>query len=307
VTPDSHSRFGDFPYIGGGEWRGKLLGEESLWPATWPQMERLKFLSPDGRRFWKFEGMGRLGQEVFGYAQGLAKRGFGPDVEDGGDGFASYATLRGRPLRPRDLSPSVIDRIGDYCAFRAAEFDLGPTTPDPLSQMVTFNIQKEFGVEVELDDLTEGRRILTDGKMQPWEWILCDDGSLIKTDACSHGNDHFFPGPCDVTWDLAGAAVEWDLNAAAKERLLGRFHQLTGQNVKSQFNAYLLAYSVFRLAWSKMAIPTLHDKTEELRLRQDCARYRAYSYRELMKRTELHDRKPIASASDSNVVTFVSR
>ena len=38
---------------------------------------------------------------------------------------------------------------------------------DLLSEMVTFNIQKEFGVEIELDELKDGRKILADGRMQP--------------------------------------------------------------------------------------------------------------------------------------------
>jgi hypothetical protein len=307
VTPDSHSRFRDFLYIGGGEWRGKILGEKSVWPATWPQMERLKFLSPDGRRFWKFEGLGRLGQEVLGYSRRLADRGFGVELEDGGDGFASYAKVEGRPLRLQDLSRSMIERISVYCAFRAAEFEVTPTSQDPLYQMVSFNIQKEFGIEIELDELRDGRKILADGRMQPWEWMLCNDGRVLKTDGCAHGNDHFFPGPCDVAWDLAGAAVEWDLNPDATECLLERFHQLTGDDVSSRFEAYVLAYSIFRLAWSKMAIPTLQDRAEETRLRQDCRQYRERAQHGLIKRNQLHDRKPTASSGNSSSITFASR
>jgi adenine/guanine phosphoribosyltransferase-like PRPP-binding protein len=307
VTPDSHSRFRDFPYIGGGEWRRTLLGDESLWPATWPQMERLKFLSPDGRRFWKFEGMGRLGQDVLSCSRRLAECGFGVEVEDGGDGFASYARLEGRPLRSQDLSKSMVERISEYCAFRAAEFEMPRATPDLLSQMVTFNIQNEFGVEIELDELADGRTTLTDGRMQPWEWILCNDGRVLKTDSCAHGNDHFFPGPCNITWDLAGAVVEWGLDADSTERVLSRFNQLTGEDVSSRFDAYLLAYSVSRLAWSKMALPTLQDDAEEIRLRQDCQRYRVRAQHELAKRTQMHERKSVAPANDSNSITLALR
>ena len=306
VSPDSHSRFRDFPYIGGGEWRRRFVGEEALWPATWPQMERLKFLSPDGRRFWKFEGMGRLGQEVLGYSRCLAEQGFSPEVEDGDDGFASYTQLDGRVLGSQDLSRCVLERISEYCAFRSVEFGVQRTNASQLSHMVTFNVQNEFGVQIELDELSEGKIILADGRMQPWEWILCNDGRLLKTDACTHGNDHFFPGPCDIAWDLAGAAVEWEFDADATDQLLRRFHDLTADDVRSRFDAYLLAYSVFRLGWSKMAIPTLNDKAEEARLLQDCRRYRARAQHELINRTELHGTKMLAPASDSRPITFAT-
>ena len=41
-------------------------------------MERLKFLSPDRRQFFKFEGMGPLGSEVRSRAFVLAAAGFSP-------------------------------------------------------------------------------------------------------------------------------------------------------------------------------------------------------------------------------------
>ena len=38
----------------------------------------------------------------------------------------------------------------------------------------------------------------------------------MKVDAAAHGDDHGFPGPVDVAWDLAGAVVEWELGGAAR-------------------------------------------------------------------------------------------
>ncbi len=37
-------------FIGGGQWRSRLIGNESEWPASWPSFERLKYLSPDCTR-----------------------------------------------------------------------------------------------------------------------------------------------------------------------------------------------------------------------------------------------------------------
>jgi hypothetical protein len=306
VEPDSHSRFRDFPYIGGGEWRRRFLADESVWPATWPQMERLKFLSPDGLRFWKFEGMGARGQEAFDCSRILAERGFGIEIEDGGGGFASYPVLQRTALRTEDLSTSMLERISEYCAFRAAEFGVPRTTPDLLSEMVTFNLQQEFGVDIHLEELNGHGCILADGHMQPHEWIPSKDGHVLKTDACAHGNDHFFPGPCDIAWDLAGAAVEWDFDSDATEHMLSRFQRLTGDDARSRFNWYAVAYSVFRLAWCKMAILTVQGDPEELRLRYEYRRYRARAHRELMKRAQVEQTKLLVRPNDSNAVRLAS-
>ena len=39
-----------------------------------------------------------------------------------------------------------------------------------------------------------------------------------------HGDDHFFPGPTDIAWDLAGTIVEWEL-APAVDRTADRGYQ----------------------------------------------------------------------------------
>ena len=56
------------------------------------------------------------------------------------------------------------------------------------------------------------RPLIVDGRLQPWEWIVTRQGVLLKTDASSHGDDHFLPGPTDIAWDLAGVIVDWDLD-----------------------------------------------------------------------------------------------
>jgi len=107
---------------------------------------------------------------------------------------------------------------------------------------------------------------LVDGRMQPFEWIASSQGELLKTDAISHGDNHFFPGPCDIAWDLAGAIVEWDLSSEATEFLLRRFKQLSGRDVVQRLDAYMLAYCVFRLGFCKMAASTVLGSREESRL-----------------------------------------
>ncbi|HEX3739408.1 MAG TPA: hypothetical protein VHV29_06750 [Terriglobales bacterium] len=270
-------RFENFPYLGGGGWRQYVFSDEGEWPESWTQMERLKFLSPDRRQFFKFEGMGPLGSEVRSRAFVLAAAGLSPAVSDTGDGFVSYANIEGRSLRRDDVSDSVLERIAQYCSFRVSEFACAAPQHSELSRMLEYNVQQEFGQELKLNggELASAREVLTDGRMQPFEWIAARQGQLLKTDGINHGDNHFFPGPCDIAWDLAGVIVEWDLDANATEFLLRRFRQISGIDVSATLDIYRLAYCVFRLGFCKMARSTVLGSPEELRLTSAYHRYRS--------------------------------
>jgi hypothetical protein len=268
TAPSGSSRFQNFPYLGGGDWRIHFFKSEEDWPESWTQMERLKFLSPDRRQFFKFEGMGPLGSEVCERAFSLAEQGFSPAVADAGDGFLCYQTLKGRNLRKQDVSSSVLEQIARYCSFRVSNFSCASPSNSELGNMLEFNVQQEFGQKLRLDPAQLGSTnpVLVDGRMQPFEWIASSQGELLKTDAISHGDNHFFPGPCDIAWDLAGTMVEWDLSSEATEFLLRRFKQLSGMDVVQELDAYVLAYCMFRLGFCKMAASTVLGSREELRL-----------------------------------------
>jgi hypothetical protein len=268
TEPSVSSRFQNFAYLGGGDWRMHSFQDQEDWPESWTQMERLKFLSPDRRHFFKFEGMGPLGSEVRERAFILADAGFSPAVSDAGDGFLAYQNIEGRNLRKPDVSASVLERIAGYCSFRVSNFSYPAPFTSELANMLNFNVQQEFGRELRLDPglLGSTNSVLVDGRMQPFEWIASAQGQLLKTDAISHGDNHFFPGPCDITWDLAGAIVEWDLSVEAAEFLLGKFKQLSGIDVSQKLDAYRLAYCVFRLGFCKMAASTVLGSREESRL-----------------------------------------
>lgn len=276
TAPSVSSRFENFPYLGGGDWRMYFFENEDDWPESWTQMERLKFFSPDRRQFFKFEGMGPLGSEVRERAFRLADGGFSPAVSDAGDGFLSYQTIAGRNLRKQDVSSSVLEQIARYCSFRVSNFSYTSPFNSELGNMVEFNVQQEFGQELRLDPTLFGSTnpVLVDGRMQPFEWITSPRGELVKTDAVSHGDNHFFPGPCDIAWDLAGAIIEWDLTSEATEFLLRRFKQLSGINVGQRLETYMLAYCVFRLGFCKMAAPTVSGSKDESRLEMAYRFYR---------------------------------
>jgi hypothetical protein len=282
VTLDS---FSDYSYLGAGEWRHMFLPSGTAWPECWPQMERLKFLSPDGSQIFKFEGMGSAGAAVRERSQRLAAAGFGPHIDDARDGFSSYTFISGNPITSAEVSEHALERIAEYCAFRSSEFRTDRDHFNSLPDMLASNLSREFQVEPSADwsVLGAGRRVLVDGRMQPNEWIRLLDGRMLKTDGASHGDDHFLPGPTDINWDLAGASLEWNLSRDAESLLLLRFYQLTGKDPRPSFCVFKLAYAVFRVAWCKMAATTVLGTSEEVRLQNAYARYSACVREELRR------------------------
>ena len=87
--------------------------------------------------------------------------------------------------------------------------------------------------------------MIADGRMQPHEWLLSADGHMLKTDSGSHGDDHFFPGPTDIAWDLAGAMVEWEMTAEQSAILLDLYRQKSGDDAGSRIQHFVIAYWPF--------------------------------------------------------------
>jgi hypothetical protein len=281
-VPPREELFPGCDYVGGGHWRQIFLPADSAWPASWLQMERSKFLSPDRRQLFKFEGLGATGEMALARAKALAEAGMGPTVEKAEAGFACYRIPPSRPLEACDLNLSLLDRIAAYAAFRAGEFRVSSAAGGTLAEMVRFNFELEFEQpwEGDLDPLASRAPVVTDGRMQPHEWMRTGE-QLLKTDAASHGDDHFFPGPCDVAWDLAGAAVEWDLGADAVAYLLSRFWKLTGDDAGKRFRTLALAYAVLRLAYCRMALTTVGGTPEQARFERAGREYLGHVLRYL--------------------------
>jgi hypothetical protein len=216
-------------------------------------------------------------------AKVLAKKGFGCAAEDAGDGMISYPIVGARCLHERDVSRQLLEHLARYCAFRAAELSTVNPPSSQLPAMLEFNIAHEFGMEMrgEWDELAAGAPILTDGRMQPHEWISGWDGQIVKVDGYTHGDDHFFPGPTDIAWDLAGAIVEWNLDEEAAEFFLSEFRRVSGLDRRKAIRVFSLAYTVFRVAYWKMALSTVAASAEEQRVMGAYRYYRALAERQL--------------------------
>lgn len=259
--------------ISGGRWRQGAFASLAAWPPSWTQFERVKFLSADRRRMYKFEGYGRFGQEIAARAQVIAEAGFGVPLRRENDGFYSAPMIVGEAAAPGAVDRQVLERLAAYCAFRSTAFRHQAAAQPALEHMMAWNHFEEFGSELApwQTQLPVKRPVIVDGRMQPHEWIA--GAWLLKTDAGGHGNDHFFPGPSDIAWDLAGVIVEWQLPPSAAAHFLERYRALSGDDARPRIDAYRLAYTLFRMGYCKMASEAMRGSEEEPRL---AAAYQSY-------------------------------
>jgi hypothetical protein len=275
IQPTRHIPKDATEYVAGGIWRAKAFKSEEEWPASWLQMERLKFLSQDGGRLFRFEGFGRFGEDVHRRAVRVAEAGFGPMPLPREEGFGVYPILPGRYLSASDANGKVLTRIAQYCAFRAEAVRAGVEDTPELETMYRFNWKQEFGADVpeQLAQLRIQRPVIADARMLPHKWIETAD-RILKLDSASHGDDHFFPGPTDIAWDLAGTIVEWDLSPAHTNFFVWTYASIGGDDPSDRLQPYLLAYTIFRCSYCKMAAAASSGHPEYTRLVREYERYR---------------------------------
>ncbi len=273
-------------YLGGGEWRELFVPDRNAWPAAWPQMERLNYLSRDQQFFFKFEGHGPYGEQVCHREKLLAASGFGASYLGHELGFGIHELVSGNQPRVADLSPTFLSYMAKYCAWRAATFPATVSEHDvhQLEYMAAANFEQEFGFAPELHLAVESPAIC-DGRIQHHKWRDIGNEHWIKLDASTHGDDHFFPGPADIAWDLAGICVEWQLSSGHREFFLGEYQRLSGDNAGRRLRPYEIAYAAFWLGWSRMAAASVQGDAEDRRLTQDAGRYRSVLERFLVVRS----------------------
>ena len=131
--------------------------------------------------------------------------------------------------------------------------------------MLRWNWQNEFGEELGSAEsrMSAERVVICDGRMLPHEWLRSERGELLKLDAGTHGDNHFFPGPCDIAWDVAGTIVEWELEGEARDYFVGEYTRRSGDAVAERLGPYLLAYTTFRMGWSRMAAAAMQGEFDE--------------------------------------------
>ena len=256
--------------ITGGAWRSRVFSSESQWPAVWSWTERKKYLSPDGRHFFRFDGHGHYGKAARRRSEVLAQHGWGPDVSCAGDGFSQFPWVRTTQVPIADRNTIV--QLARYCALRAEHFAHESVSQEPLEEMARVNLDRALGLSIPIS-LPIERPAICDGRMMPYEWRCLEDGRLQKLDASSHGDDHFYPGPTDIAWDIAGVIVEWKLDSEAAELLVSEYKRIGRDAVELRLASYVAAYSAFRLAFTISAAPATCDVEEQVRFTSESQMY----------------------------------
>ena len=257
--------------IGWGRWRKTVFAKDREWPAVWDWTERRKFRSADGSRVFRFDGHGHFGKAVRSLAQRLAEQGWGPDIRAAGDGFSESPWIEG--IRPSHADENAILQLARYCAFRARNFQYPAASNDELELMTQVNLERALGLH-HFAALPIERPVIADARMMPHEWIAKEGGRLLKVDAASHGDDHFYPGPTDIAWDVAGAIAEWKFDQKASDLLIREYQRVSGDAIEARLPAYLIAYCAFRLGFALGACKSVSDQKESLRFMRDAEVYR---------------------------------
>jgi len=263
--------------LSGGTWRKYFQCEEGSVAAAWPALEPAKFLARDQRSLFKFEGFGGYGEAIGARAKLLADCGFLPRYLGNRRGFGQYELVPGRVLNLCDRSDELLERMADYLALRSTRFLSDAAQTPELEKMLRWNWQLEYGEELKRNEsqLRVKRAVVCDGRMMPHKWLRTDAGELLKLDSGGHGDNHFFPGPCDIAWDVAGAIVEWEMQGEVRERFVRGYEAGTGDSISSRLAPYLLAYATFSLGWARMAALAVQGEYDEALLERDYRRYRA--------------------------------
>jgi hypothetical protein len=248
-----------------GKWRDLLCPGD--YPAVQPQHERRKLLRPDPPYILaKFAGFGSRGRRAFERSRALFDAGFSPAPLAFSNGFLFSGFIPGRPVT--HTTEALARRIADYLNHVAQSFPAKAVVPwNSLAEMITTNLAE--ALDFDASPILAMRRFIEDApayeldaRMLPHEWIETASGYL-KTDAVDHFDDHFFPGPQDIAWDVAAAMIEFSLSDA----FLDRFDA----SVRKRVPFYRLAYSAFRLGYCRLAERNVGP--------EDASRFRALARR----------------------------
>jgi hypothetical protein len=271
--------------LSGGRWREVFPPPAPV--PVWPQHERMKFMTPDGRTIYKFAGLGRYARDAAERMRELARAGFTHPARAAGRGWIEYEVVRARPFRldAASLRPWA-EFTGRYLAFLSANFRCRDRQSSPqeskapelsalklpapglrateLPAMLRRNLSllaADAGYDPERCDPEEfdprlpeplpAPAVELDARLLPHEFGIAANG-FIKFDAADHADDHFFPGPADIAWDLSAIEAEFGHTAAAA--VLAEYRRRSGDfGVENRMSWHRVAYCAFRAAECRFA------------------------------------------------------
>lgn len=269
-----------------GRWRSDLGFPEGCRPPVNPQHERRKYRvdTPDGELVLKFVGLGRHGVARLRIATRLADLGFAPEVLGLRHGFLGTRFVNGVPLDARSLERHDLERIGAYIAarplvptesaakrLRELEHVADVNTAEALGDTAARELA---GMRLAGEVRASVHAVAVDGRMQAHEWIRSGT-RLMKTDGVTHWDDHFQPGPQDAAWDLAGAAIELQLDDASLAAVARAYVAATGDaSIAERLPFYRAAYLACRLGYASLCRDSLGDTDDGRRFGALAAEYR---------------------------------
>ena len=266
--------------ISAGWWRDELISDPRRRPPVHPHHERRKFQRPGV--LMRFAGLGTLGQARLERARALAAAGFSPQPSALVHGFLLLELVPGIPLGRGEADGELLGRMGRYLAWLRSSFAVPEHARTRLDEMVRVNLA-ELGLEWSRSraGMPGGEpAVALDGRMLPHEWLKTARGYL-KVDALDHHDDHFYPGPVDIAWDLAGAEVEFDMAPAACEALVERYRRASGdRTIAARLPYYRVAYLAARAGYTSLAAEGLRGTPDGEGFERERRRYRAALARE---------------------------
>jgi hypothetical protein len=280
--------------LSGGAWRSRRFGAEAHWPPCHVQQERRKILlrTRDGTWLLKFAGLGRDGARKLELARQLYAAGFTAEPAGWRHGFLVERWIEPCATIDQGHRARLVERLAEYIGFRAATFPAGQgaSLRDLLAMArrnTTLALGDDFAERVaawqpQLDDLqSEVRAVCTDNRLHPWEWLQTPDGKLLKTDALDHHAAHDLVGSQDVTWDIAGATVEFALSDEEADELCRIVARVVGRPVHRRLLALSeRCYAAFQLGTWSLAAESLGAFPAEA----DRTRSAAVTYAATLKR-----------------------
>ncbi len=228
-----------------------------------PHHERRKYREAAGQ-WLKWAGLGRYGVAHRARAAQVAEWGFGPTPISLASGFLTFPHVPGQslhPLQAHHRTPELLSTIAEYLARIACDCrcDAAVSTPHaPLAEMLRVNVEEGLGREwlAAMTPPPDAGAIIVrpDARMAPHEWLRMPDGGFVKTDGFEHGDDHFYPGPTDIAWDVAATCIEWRLTPREEASLLQQYRARSGDvRIAQRLPFFRAAWLAFRLGYATLA------------------------------------------------------
>lgn len=277
--------------ISAGMWRSLFYKGEADYPATHPRHERRKYLS-EGSVLLKFAGHGRYGRKKLARAAALADAGYGLAASGLYNGFLKTDFVAARPLSGSDVNQLLLDEMAGYLAFIRRSFSVARGMDfDEFAHMASRNItlglgqdwaQKAARLENMMVVYAGGAPVEVDGRMLPVDWLLTKNG-YKKADTLDHHSDQFFPSVQDISWDIASAIIEFDMNPMEQHYFVSKYSALAKDAVsRDRLRLYMIAYLAFRLGYASFAADELAATPEGMRFKNLVWRYSTRLKREIL-------------------------